>query len=117
MPLLQGLCAVFLMEMRRTFTSGDLNCLANLCYNCSACYYDCQFSRRTSSTSMSSRAGGGAVGIYQAYAWPRAFAGHSSATGLTISIVTALCVAAFILGFMAFQDPSVLRDPGTRRLL
>jgi citrate/tricarballylate utilization protein len=37
----EGLCAVFpAMEMRRTFASGDLNYLANLCHNCSACYYD-----------------------------------------------------------------------------
>ena len=106
----EGLCAVFpAMEMRRTFASGDLNYLANLCHNCSACYYDCQFSpphefdvnvpRVLAEVRNES---------YQAYAWPRAFAGAFERNGLTISIVTALSVAAFILGFVAFRDPSVL---------
>ena len=41
----EGICAVFpAMEMRRAFSDGDLNYLANLCHGCSACYYDCQFS-------------------------------------------------------------------------
>ncbi len=40
----EGLCAVFpAMEMRRAFTTGDLNYLANLCHACGACYVDCQF--------------------------------------------------------------------------
>ena len=41
----EGLCAVFpAMEMRRAFSDGDLNYLANLCHGCGACYTDCQFS-------------------------------------------------------------------------
>ena len=41
----EGLCAVFpAMEMRRAFSDGDLNYLANLCHGCGACYVDCQFS-------------------------------------------------------------------------
>ena len=41
----EGYCAVFpAMEMRRAFSDGDLNYLANLCHACGACYVDCQFS-------------------------------------------------------------------------
>ena len=40
----EGLCAVFRDGNAPDLTSGDLNYLANLCHNCSACYYDCQFS-------------------------------------------------------------------------
>ena len=41
----EGLCAVFpAMEMKRAFTDGDLNHIANLCHGCGACYHDCQFS-------------------------------------------------------------------------
>jgi citrate/tricarballylate utilization protein len=41
----EGLCAVFpAMEMRRSFSDGDLNYFANLCHACGACYTDCQFS-------------------------------------------------------------------------
>src|SRR6266700_1086223 len=40
----EGYCAVFpAMERRQTFAEGDLNYLANLCHNCSECYYACQY--------------------------------------------------------------------------
>jgi citrate/tricarballylate utilization protein len=40
----EGYCAVFpAMELRQTFPEGDLNYLANLCHNCSECYYACQY--------------------------------------------------------------------------
>jgi citrate/tricarballylate utilization protein len=40
----EGFCAVWpAMERRRTFTSGDLVHLANLCFDCRACFYACQY--------------------------------------------------------------------------
>lgn len=40
----EGFCAVFpAMELRRTFTAGELKYLANLCHNCRDCYYACQY--------------------------------------------------------------------------
>jgi citrate/tricarballylate utilization protein len=40
----EGYCAVFpAMERRLTFSAADLNYLANLCHNCSACYDACQY--------------------------------------------------------------------------
>src|ERR1700736_3722847 len=40
----EGFCAVFpAMELRREFSNGDLSYLANLCHNCRACYYSCQY--------------------------------------------------------------------------
>lgn len=40
----EGFCAVFpAMERRRAFTAGDLSYLANLCHNCRACFYACQY--------------------------------------------------------------------------
>src|ERR1041385_4357877 len=106
----EGLCAVFpAMEMRRAFSDGDLNYLANLCHACGACYVDCQFSpphefdvnvpRVLAQVRNES---------YSAYAWPRAFAPAFARNGLVISIVAALCIAAFILGFAGWQDRSVL---------
>jgi citrate/tricarballylate utilization protein len=106
----EGLCAVFpAMEMRRAFTDGDLNYLANLCHGCGACYHDCQFSpphefdvnvprilARVRATS------------YHAYAWPGALAGLFARNGLKIGIAAALSVAAFISGFAAFDDRSAL---------
>jgi citrate/tricarballylate utilization protein len=106
----EGLCAVFpAMEMRRAFSDGDLNYLANLCHACGACYTDCQFSPphefdvNVPKTLAIARAES-----YAAYVWPRALSGVFARNGLTISIIAALSVAAFILGFAAFNDRQVL---------
>ena len=40
----EGFCAVFpAMERRREFADTDLTYLANLCHNCRACFYACQY--------------------------------------------------------------------------
>jgi len=106
----EGLCAVFpAMEMRRAFSDGDLNYLANLCHACGACYVDCQFSPphefdvNVPKTLAIARADS-----YAAYAWPRALSGAFARNGLVISLVAALSVAAFIFGFAAVNDHAVL---------
>ncbi|HEY6334344.1 MAG TPA: tricarballylate utilization 4Fe-4S protein TcuB [Alphaproteobacteria bacterium] len=106
----EGLCAVFpAMEMRRAFSDGDLRYLANLCHECGACYYDCQFSPphefdvNVPRTLAQVRAES-----YRTYAWPHAFAGVFERNGLAIGIVAAISVAVFVLGFVAFNDPSAL---------
>ncbi len=106
----EGLCAVFpAMEMRRAFSDGDLNYLANLCHSCGACYADCQFSPphefdvNVPRTLAIARAES-----YAFYAWPRAFSGLFARNGLVISIIAALSVAAFIFGFAALNDSRVL---------
>ncbi len=106
----EGLCAVFpAMEMRRSFSDGDLNYLANLCHSCGACYVDCQFSPphefdvNVPRTLAIARAES-----YAAYAWPPAFSGLFARNGLAISLISAICVALFIFGFAAFNDRQVL---------
>ncbi len=106
----QGLCAVFpTMELRRDFTEGDLNYMANLCHACGACYADCQFSPphdfdvNIPKTMAALRAE-----TYSTYAWPRMLSGLFEKNGLAISIITALSVAGFILGFIYFNNPDLL---------
>lgn len=106
----EGLCAVFpAMEMRRAFTDGDLNYLANLCHSCGACYYDCQFSPphefnvnvpRTLATVRNDS--------YADYAWPRALSGLFRRNGLAVTFAAVLSVGLFMAGFMAFNDPAVM---------
>jgi citrate/tricarballylate utilization protein len=97
------------MEMRRSFSDGDLNYLANLCHACGACYTDCQFSPpheyhvNVPQTLAIARAES-----YAAYAWPRVFAGMFLRNGLAIGLVAAVSVAVFILGFAAGNDREVL---------
>lgn len=106
----EGLCAVFpAMEMRRAFPDGDLNYLANLCHSCGACYVDCQFSPpHEFDVNVPRVLAQVRDDSYAAYAWPRALAPLFARNGLAISIVAALSVAAFILGFVAWHDASVL---------
>ena len=106
----EGLCAVFpAMEMRRSFSDGDLNYLANLCHGCGACYTDCQFSPpHEFNVNVPKTLAVARAESYAAYAWPRAFSGVFARNGLAISIIAAISVAAFIFGFAAFNDRQVL---------
>ena len=106
----EGLCAVFpAMEMRRAFSDGDLNYLANLCHACGACYVDCQFSPpHEFNVNVPKTLAVARADSYAAYAWPRAFAGLFARNGLPISFIAALSVAAFIFGFAAVNDRAVL---------
>jgi citrate/tricarballylate utilization protein len=106
----EGLCAVFpAMELKRSFTDGDLNHLANLCHNCGACYHDCQF---TPPHEFAVNVPGTLAQVraesYAQYAWPTAarplFARHGTALALGLMITTAL----FIAGFVAASDPGAL---------
>ncbi len=106
----EGLCAVFpAMEMRRSFSDGDLNYLANLCHACGACYVDCQFSPpHEFNVNVPKTLAAARAESYAAYAWPRALSGAFERNGLVISLIAAFSMAAFILGFAAFNDPNVL---------
>jgi citrate/tricarballylate utilization protein len=106
----EGLCAVFpAMEMRRAFSDGDLNYLANLCHGCGACYSDCQFSPpHEFNVNVPQTLAIARAESYAAYAWPRAFAGLFARNGLVISLIAAASVAAFIFGFAATNDRAVL---------
>jgi citrate/tricarballylate utilization protein len=106
----EGLCAVFpAMEMRRSFSDGDLNYLANLCHSCGACYTDCQFSPpHEFNVNVPQTLAIARNESYAAYAWPQAFSGVFARNGLAISLIAALSVAVFIFGFAAFTDRQVL---------
>ena len=102
----EGLCAVFpAMEMRRAFPAGDLRYLANLCHGCGACYIDCQFAPpHEFDVNVPRVLAQLRAESYEAYAWPRALAGLFRRNGLWVSLLAALSVALFIVGFVAFND-------------
>ncbi|MBI3433935.1 MAG: tricarballylate utilization 4Fe-4S protein TcuB [Proteobacteria bacterium] len=106
----EGLCAVFpAMEMRRAFSAGDLNYLANLCHGCGACYYDCQFAPpHAFDVNVPRNFAALRAQSYATYAWPRALSGLFARNGLAVASVAALSVAAFVIGFVAGNDPAAL---------
>lgn len=106
----EGLCAVFpAMELKRSFSDGDLNYLANLCHNCGACYHDCQFTQpHEFAVNVPGTLAQVRVESYAHYAWPRAarplFTRHGTALAIGMTLITAL----FLLGFVAANEPGVL---------
>ena len=106
----EGLCAVFpAMEMRRSFTDGDLRYFANLCHGCGACFDDCQFAPpHEFNVNVPKALAQLRAESYAHYAWPRAAAPLFERNGLAVAIAASLSVAAFIAGFAAWTDPSVL---------
>ena len=97
------------MEMRRAFSDGDLNYLANLCHACGACYTDCQFSPpHEYNVNVPQTLAVARADSYAAYAWPRVCSGVFARNGVAISLIAAVSVAAFIFGFAAFNDRQVL---------
>jgi citrate/tricarballylate utilization protein len=106
----EGLCAVFpAMELRHSFATADLNYLANLCHSCGACFYDCQFaSPHEYAVDVPRTLAAVRNDSYAAYAWPPALSGLFARNGLAISLIAALSVAAFVLGFLAWHDPAVI---------
>jgi citrate/tricarballylate utilization protein len=106
----EGLCAVFpAMEMRRSFSDGDLNYLANLCHACGACYTDCQFSPpHEFNVNVPKVLAVARAESWAAYVWPKVFSGLFARNGVVVSIICALAVAAFIFGFAAVIDRQVL---------
>src|SRR3982751_1659871 len=103
----EGLCAVFpAMEMRRAFPDGDLNYLANLCHGCGACYVDCQFAPpHEFDVNVPRVLAQLRTESYEAYAWPRGLAGFFRRNGLWVALLAAASVAAFVIGFVAFNAP------------
>lgn len=111
----EGLCAVFpAMEKRRTFALGDVDYLANLCHGCGACYHDCQYAPpHEFAVNAPAALAELREETYSRYAWPGFLAPVFANNGLWIALSAGLGVAAFILGFVALQDPSVLFGAST----
>jgi len=111
----EGLCAVFpAMEMRRAFSDGDLNYLANLCHACGACYSDCQFSPpHEFNVNVPQTLAIARAESWRAYAWPRALSGLFARNGVAISVIAALSVAVLIFGIAAANDARTMQGVHT----
>jgi len=107
----EGLCAVFpAMEMRRIFTDGDLNYLANLCHGCGACYFDCQFSPpHEFEVNVPGALAKARIESYRTYAWPRFLSGLFARNGVAVGTIAALSALVFLAGFFVSYDPDVLQ--------
>ena len=111
----EGLCAVFpAMELRRTFADGDVDYLSNLCHNCGACYYDCQYAPpHAFDVNVPVAMARLREDTYAAYAWPPVAKHLFHRNGLIIALCLVLTVAVFAGGFVALSDATALYASGT----
>ncbi len=95
----EGFCAVFpAMTRRLEFGKADINYLANLCHNCGACLYSCQYAPPHEFAVDVPRAMAKVrVHTYAEYAWPSALGALYQRNGLTLALATAAGLALFLV--------------------
>jgi citrate/tricarballylate utilization protein len=108
----EGFCAVFpAMTRRLEFGKADVHYLANLCHNCSACLYACQYAPPHEFAVSLPKALAVVRGqTYADYAWPPALGALYKRNGLTVALATAIALALFLV-MMAWATGSLLHAP------
>ena len=103
----EGYCAVFpALERRLAFDERDLHYLANLCHNCGACLYACQYAPpHAFALNFPRLLAQARKETYRNYAWPRAFGTAFERNGAVVAVVTALSVAGLFLLTGWYADP------------
>ena len=100
----EGLCAVFpAMERRRLFGDGDVDFLANLCHNCGACLFDCQYAPpHQFDVVVPETLARLRTENWERYAWPRPLGRlfRSNAAATSVATVGALLVFLVTVGLV-----------------
>jgi citrate/tricarballylate utilization protein len=106
----EGYCAVWpAMELRRTFTNADVLYLSNLCFDCRACYYACQFAPpHQFDVNIPKIFADLRTDTYQDYAWPRVFSRMVKNNAKAVSILSAVVVLVVLALAWLAQGPTVL---------
>jgi citrate/tricarballylate utilization protein len=106
----EGFCAVFpAMELHREFTTTDLNYLANLCHNCRACYYACQYAPPHEwGINVPRSLALVRDQTYEDYAWPRPLAHAFQRNGLVVALTTAAALALVLILTASLTGPAAL---------
>lgn len=100
----EGLCAVFpAMEKKQEFNFKDMDYLANLCHQCSECFYDCQYSPpHEFNVSLPKQFAAIRQESYKKYTFPKflSFAFDKNAIVTTIILVLTLFLGFIIASFL-----------------
>lgn len=106
----EGYCALFpAMERRLTFSESDINYLANLCHNCGACLYSCQYAPpHEFALNLPRVLAETRVESYKKYAWPQSFARLYDRNGLVVSLAIAASMMLMLLLAALVVDPQRL---------
>ncbi|MDE2605684.1 MAG: tricarballylate utilization 4Fe-4S protein TcuB [Burkholderiales bacterium] len=95
----EGFCAVFpAMTRRLEFAKADIHYLANLCHNCGACLYACQYAPPHEFAVAVPQAMARVRGeTYQHYAWPAGFGALYRRNGTVVALALAAALALFLV--------------------
>jgi citrate/tricarballylate utilization protein len=95
----EGFCAVFpAMTRRLEFGKFDVDYMANLCHNCGACLYACQYAPPHEFAINLPRAMAKVrIETYADYAWPVALGSLYKRNGLVLSLALAAALALFLI--------------------
>ena len=106
----EGLCAVWRsMEYRREFPEGDLNYLANLCHDCTECFYACQYAPPHEwDINPPLTFGRLRTYSYEKYGWPGGLASAFRANGLVVSLVMALALIGAVFAIVQSRGQELL---------
>jgi citrate/tricarballylate utilization protein len=101
----EGFCAVFpAMTRRLEFGKADIHYLANLCHNCGACLYACQYAPPHEFAVNVPQAMAVVRGqTYADYAWPPALGALYKRNGLTVALATAGALALFLVLLLSMR--------------
>ncbi len=103
----EGYCAVFpALERRLSFDESDVHYLGNLCHNCGACLYACQYAPpHEFQVNFPRLMAEVRAQTYRKYAWPGFLARAFDRNGLVVSLVTALSLAFFFAFTSWYASP------------
>ncbi len=106
----ESYCAVFpAMELRREFSKWDVYYLANLCHDCRACYYSCQYSPPHEFDLNIPRTFSKLRTItYSKYVWPASFAILFKKSGWFILSTALFIIASLFLMIFLFGSRDIL---------
>lgn len=104
----EGYCAVFpAMFKERTFASGDLTQLANLCHNCRGCYYACQYTEpHEFALNLPAALAEARIESWERFAWPEAPARLFQRSGVALSLALVAGIAILFAAAAAFAPTS-----------
>jgi citrate/tricarballylate utilization protein len=103
----EGYCAVFpALERRLAFDEQDVHYLANLCHNCGACLYACQYAPpHEFQLNFPQLLAQVRKETYRKYAWPQFLAGAFERNGVVVGLATALSIAALLAFTAGYARP------------
>jgi len=94
----EGYCSVFpAVHSSRSFATGDLNQLANLCHNCRGCYYACQYTApHEFQINLPKALAEVRQDSWEEFAFPQAAARMFQRSGVVLAIATVIGLALLI---------------------